>query len=67
MTLEQLKEIIDKNFCHPFVEKGHVRTRFIKEVDEKTLEIVIGPRDVWITENGRVTGAGTMLCQRETE
>ena len=62
ITLEQLKEILDKNFTPPFLEDGHVKARFIEHTKEKTLQINIGRRDIWLNEKGEVTGAGTCVA-----
>ncbi len=59
LTLERLKEIIDKSFSPPFLEEGVVKARFIERTTEKTLQINIGRRDIWINEAGEITGAGT--------
>lgn len=59
ITLERLKEIIDSQFSQPFLPYGDVTARFIEETKEKTLQIKIGRRDIWLNENGNITGAGT--------
>ena len=59
MTLEQLKAALEYHFGHPFLPEGHVRVKFATEPGERTLSIAIGRRDIWLTEDGRVTGAGT--------
>lgn len=60
ISLDQLKKIIDREFGTPFLKDGHVKAHFVKG-KRKTLEIVIGKRDIWLTESGRVIGAGTRL------
>ncbi len=61
LTLERLKEIIDQHFATPFLEEGLVKARFIERTTEKTLQINIGRRDIWINESGEITGAGTCV------
>jgi len=63
-TLERLKEIIDQNFGPPFLEEGLVVAKFVDDdngAKEKTLQINIGRRDIWINEAGEVTASGTTL------
>ncbi len=62
ITLDKLKEIIDQHFAPPFLDEGHVKTKFIEHTKEKTLQINIGRRDIWINEDGKVTGAGTFVA-----
>lgn len=64
MTLERLKEIIDHHFVPPFLSEGIVKTKWIDYKDKpRDLEIIIGRRDVWISENGEVSGAGTDMTK----
>jgi hypothetical protein len=62
MTLDQLKAALENNFGPPFLPEGHVRVKFATTPGEPTLAIFIGRRDIWLTEDGRVTGAGTGFC-----
>ena len=66
MTLEQLKVALENHFGPPFLPEGMVRAKMVGAMptvdgsrDEPTLQINIGRRDIWITEDGRVTGGGT--------
>ena len=61
LTLEVLKEIIDTHFCPPFMDAGIVQTILwpAKDGNEKSLEVIIGQRDVQFLEDGTVIGAGT--------
>ena len=61
ISLDTLKEIFDKHFSHPFLEKGVVKTKWVKSSTEKTLQVNIGRRDVWINEKGEVIASGTNL------
>ena len=65
ITLERIKEILDQHFSEPFLPEGHVRAHFVTSPGEKTLQVNIGRRDVWITEDGEVTAAGTCLVESE--
>ena len=58
ITLERLKEILDSNFTPPFLEEGMVEAQFVEHTKEKTLQVNIGRRDVWISESGEVIAAG---------
>ena len=64
MTLEQLKEVLEHHFSEPFLARDYVRARFIESTAEKTLQINIGRRDIWLNEKGEVTGAGTYLIEK---
>jgi hypothetical protein len=68
LTLERLRDIINTEFCKPFVMEVDISADFLdaEEIKDgmfegKTLRIQIGPRDVEIDENGYVVAAGTML------
>lgn len=62
MTLFQLKDIINENFCEPFCEKGLVEAK-CKPADEGfRLHLRIAGRDVEIDKDGKVVGAGTSAC-----
>jgi hypothetical protein len=65
MTLEQLQTILTKDFGPPFLAEGMVRAEF-KTVGYppcRVLQINIGRRDVWIEEDGHVSGAGTCMVE----
>lgn len=61
ITLEQIKQILEENFTPPFLEEGMVKAKFVEPIEgkEKTLQINIGRRDIWLNEKGEVTAAGT--------
>ena len=61
MTLESLQQVIDRQFSHPFLAAGVVRTEMRE--DPKRLSIWIGRRDVEIDEDGNVLGAGTAMLE----
>ena len=61
LTLERLQAILLENFGPPFLEDGFVRATFLTSAGEKTLQVNIGRRDVWISADGEVTAAGTCL------
>jgi len=65
ITLEQIKEIFDFHFVEPFLAKGIVETKFITHTKQKTLQIKIGRRDIWLEESGRVVGSGTDVTKME--
>lgn len=67
ISLDALKEIFDKHFSHPFLENGVVKTKWVKSSTEKTLQVNIGRRDVWINEKGEVTASGTNLLDGVTD
>lgn len=63
MNLADLKEVLDSNFGHPFLERDMVQTKIGSYKGEATLEIQIGRRDVTILQDGTVLHAGTSLCE----
>uniref|UniRef100_A0A6M3Y0U1 Uncharacterized protein n=1 Tax=viral metagenome TaxID=1070528 RepID=A0A6M3Y0U1_9ZZZZ len=65
MTLADLKMAIDNHFCHPFLPKGTVKTWWTKGHEGDYLHIQIGHRDVELNKEGKVTGAGTLLCDQD--
>jgi hypothetical protein len=67
MTLEQLKKVLDHHFGPPFLPEGYVRAEIVAILGEPTLQVNIGRRDIWVTENGRVTGAGTCCTEKATD
>ena len=61
-SLEQLAEIISREFGPPFLEEGFIFTGvLIDEEGNKTLHLRIGPRDIQIDEEGNVLGGSTLL------
>jgi hypothetical protein len=63
LNLADLKNVLDKYFCAPFLEEGMVKTEIKSYKGEAVLAIQIGRRDVTITKEGKVLHAGTMLCK----
>lgn len=61
ITLEKLENIFNAEFGLPFLQDKLVDVHFVESMKdkEKTLQIKIGRRDIWINEKGEVTGAGT--------
>lgn len=59
VSLMKLKEALEREFAPPFVAGGLVKVWFAKNASKPTLAIKIGPRDIWLDEDGNVTGAGT--------
>lgn len=56
-TLEQMAEIIAREFGAPFLEEGFVFTGIkVDEEGKKSLHLRIGPRDIEIDEEGTVFG-----------
>lgn len=68
-TLEQLAEILAKEFGAPFLEEGFVFSGIhVDEEGNKSLHLRIGPRDVQIDEEGTVLCAtGTLLGEPVAE
>lgn len=62
ITLNLLKEILEKNFCEPFLEKGSVEV-FLEEDDEEgeVLNLSIGRRSIAINKDGKIVDSGTYL------
>ena len=59
ISLERFTEIINSNFCEPFLEDGLVRARLR---EDGSMDLYIGRRDVHVGIGGEVRGAGTGLC-----
>ena len=67
LTLDTLKEIFDHHFNPPFIPAGVVEARFVHPAGDegsRVLEIKIGPRDIWIEENGEVSASGTSFLEQ---
>jgi hypothetical protein len=56
MELTTLAKILNAEFSPPFLREGEVRA---KMQGDGTLKIYIGPRDIHISADGKVIGAGT--------
>jgi hypothetical protein len=56
MELHKLAEILNAEFSPPFLREGEVRA---KMQGDGTLKIFIGRRDIHISAEGKVIGAGT--------
>jgi|GEM_PF-2636021 len=76
ITLEKLKKIIDENFRAPFLPEGFVTAKFVtarpnpfrpNPVPNDTLQVKIGPRDVWIERDGTISAAGTDVTKTVQE
>jgi len=67
MKIEKLKDLLDIHFAPPFVDAGLVSTKWVMAAKGTVLEIKIGPRDIWIDEDGDVVGAGTRVKDGEEE
>ena len=64
IELARIAEIINTNFCEPSLPKNHVRARMR---DDGSMDLFIGRRDVHISTDGKVRGAGTSLCETPDE
>ena len=56
MELTTLSKILNTEFSPPFLKEGEVRATI---QEDGTLKIYIGPRDIHISAEGEVLGAGT--------
>lgn len=61
VTLIELKSIIDRHFCPPFMPAGIVKTRW----DDQGLQIVIGPREVTIKLDGTCGDTGASFLPQD--
>lgn len=59
ISTKQLQEILDKEFGHPFLEEGTVRTEYFEKSGR--LIIRIGRREVELDRKGMVIGGGTII------
>lgn len=67
-SLEQLAEIISREFGPPFLEEGFVFTGvMVDENGNKSLHLRIGPRDIQIDEEGAMIGSGSLLGEPVAE
>jgi hypothetical protein len=60
MTLERLKELLNSNFCSPYLKDGYVLADW-KDKKKTLLNIDIGPRNIQINEAGEVQSARTLF------
>lgn len=61
-SLEQLAEILAREFGAPFLEEGFISSGIlVDEEGNKSLHLRIGPRDIQIDEEGNMIGNGTLL------
>jgi len=63
MTVSKLKEILDGQFCPPYLAEGMVSTRWVDTSKGRVLEVKIDRRDVWLDEDGDVVGSGTTVIK----
>ncbi|MFZ5770517.1 MAG: hypothetical protein ACOY4W_03735 [Thermodesulfobacteriota bacterium] len=65
ISLQQLQELLSRNFGEPFLDPGLVRAEFRdwKYAGRQVLTISIGRRSILIDETGSMIGAGTDLQQ----
>ena len=67
-NLEQLAEILAREFGAPFLEEGFVFSGIhVDEEGNKSLHLRIGPRDIEIDEEGNMLGNGTLLGEPVAE
>ena len=59
ISVEKFAEIFNREFGPPFLEEGHARA---VAVEDGSLKLFIGRRDVHLAPDGTVKGAGTGLC-----
>lgn len=59
ITIDQLKEIFDDEFCSAYITD--VSAEIEEDEGERFLNISIGRRDVTIDEDGNVVGSGSFI------